>query len=143
MRVARWLPVCTALALLGAAPAATPEAPVGPPAMTGDKMAFVGVGSANDCAAFLRAIATEREARPPGADTPNVFRTTLYGAMIGWVDGYLTAKNEVDGLQRLAGGNTTLEQRGRWLELFCQANPQAGLFAAAYKLREHLVAEGL
>lgn len=143
MRVARWLPICAALALLGAAPAATPEGPIGPPAMSGERMAFVGAGGAMDRRAFLRAIATEREATPPGVDTPDVFRTTLYAGMMGWVDGYLTAKNEVDAVQRSAGGYTKMEQRARWVELFCQANPPAGFFAAAYKLREHLVAEGL
>ena len=141
MRFDRKLAAC-ALLLLGAAPKDTP-ATVRPPAMEGERMAFVGVGGATDCAGFLRAVAVERQARPPGAEMEDVFRTTLYGALIGWADGYITAKNELDAVQRSAGGYTKLEQRGRWLELFCQANPQAPFFAAAYKLREHLVAEGM
>lgn len=138
----RLLGSCTVLALLGAAPANQPDAPVAPPPMMGEPMAFVGIGGVNSCASFLRAVAVERQARPPDADKPENFYTTLYGALMAWSDGYLTAKNEDERLHRIAGSSTTLAQRSRWLELFCQANPDAPFFGAVYKLREHLVAEG-
>ncbi len=134
--------VAGALALLAAAPADRPEAPVAPPPMAGQPMAFVGIGNNASCAGFLRAATLERQARPPGADDPNRFYSPLYGALLAWADGYVTAKNEDELLHRIAGSNTNLEQRGRWLELFCQANPDAPFFGAVFKLREHLVAEG-
>ena len=141
-RPPRILAVAGALALLAAAPADQPEAPVAPPSMVGQPMAFVGIGNNSSCADFLRSAALERQARPPGADDPNRFYTPLYGALLAWADGYVTAKNEDELLHRIAGSNTNLAQRSRWLELFCQANPDAPFFGAVFKLREHLVAEG-
>ncbi len=119
------------------------DKPVAPPTMDGEPMAFIGIGNAQSCADFLRAVATEREAPAPGPVDPNVFHTTLFGALMAWADGYITAKNEDELLHRVTGSNTTLAQRARWLELFCQANPEATFFAAVYRLRDHLVAEGL
>jgi hypothetical protein len=142
-RKPRLLAAAGALALLAAAPADQPDAPAAPPEMKGQPMAFVGVGALTSCAGFLRAAATERDQRPPDTADPNQVRTALYGALMAWADGYLTAKNEDELLHRVTGNTTTLAQRGRWLELFCQANPDATFFAAVFKLREHLVAEGL
>lgn len=141
-RLPRILAVAGSLALLAAAPSDQPDAPVAPPEMKGQPMAFIGIGAFTTCAGFLRAAAAERDQRPPGATDPNQVRTALYGALMAWTDGYLTAKNEDELLHRITGNSTTLAQRGRWLELFCQANPDATFFGAVFKLREHLVAEG-
>ena len=141
-RLPRLLAMAGALALLAAAPADQPDAPVAPPEMKGQPMAFVGIGASTSCAGFLRVAATERDQRPPRAEDPNQFYTPLYGALLAWADGYVTAKNEDELLHRIAGSTTTLAQRGRWLELFCQANPDASFFGAVFKLRQHLVAEG-
>lgn len=143
MHLTRLLRACTGLALLGAAPAGDTSAPIAPPPMTGQPMAFVGIGSVNTCAGFLRAVAVERQARTPGSENPEVFHTTLFGALMAWTDGYLTAKNEDVPLNRMAGGDTTLAQRSRWLELFCQANPDSPFYGAVFRLRERLVADGL
>ena len=131
-----------ALALLAAAPADQTDAPAAPPEMKGQPMAFIGVGATTSCTGFLRAAATERDQRPPGAADPNQVRTALYGALMAWTD-EVPDRQEQALLHRVAGNTTTLAQRGRWLELFCQANPDATFFAAVFKLREHLVAEGL
>ncbi len=80
---------------------------------------------------------------PAGSAEQDGFMTPLFGALMAWSEGYITAKNEVGRLRRHAGLNTTFMQRGRWLQLFCQANPGATFLAAVYRLREHLVAEGL
>jgi hypothetical protein len=141
-RLPRIVAVAGALALLAAAPADQPETPVAPPPMAGQPMAFIGIGNNASCADFLRAATVERGARPPGAEDPNRFYSPLYGALLAWADGYVTAKNEDELLHRVAGSSTSLAQRGRWLELFCQANPNAPFFGAVFKLREHLVAEG-
>ncbi len=143
-RMARAAAACAALALAGAGSPKEADGPVAPPPMEGDAMTFIGIGSVQDCTGFLRAVAIERQAQPPGgADDPTVFRTTLFGALMGWADGYVTAKNETARLQRLAGSTTSMGQRARWLELFCQANPGASFFAAVYRLREYLEANGL
>ena len=97
-----------ALALLAAAPADQTDAPAAPPEMKGQPMAFIGVGVTTSCTGFLRAAATERDQRPPGAADPNQVRTALYGALMAWTDGYLTAKNEDELLHRVAGNTTTL-----------------------------------
>jgi hypothetical protein len=138
----RPLLAAAALTLAAAAPANQQDLPVAPPEMKGQPMAFIGLGALTNCAGFLRAADAERQQRPPGAENPEAVRTPLYGALMAWADGYLTAKNEDDVLHRLAGNSTTITQRGRWLELFCQANPDARFFDAVYKLRDHLVAEG-
>lgn len=123
--------------------AAPSDAPVAPPPMQGEPMAFVGIGGVQSCTDFARAAAAERQSRPGGDGNGNSFRTTLFGALMAWADGYVTAKNEDELIHRIAGSSTTLEQRARWLDLFCQAHPEAPFFAAVFRLREHLVADGL
>jgi hypothetical protein len=101
-------------------------------------MAYLGINGVT-CATFLAALREEQSA----TGGPDGFHTILFGMLMAWTDGYITAKNETELLHRLAGSTTTLQQRAHWMQLFCQANPNAPFFAAAYRLREHLVAEGL
>lgn len=119
--------------------------PLSPPPMDAPPMAFVGVGTA-PCATFIAIVEAERRARPPtmaGGDSGDMAMTRDYGAFLAWSDGYLTSRNEdSEDDERLAGQSSNHEQRARWLELFCRANPQAIFFAAVYKLHEHLVEIG-
>lgn len=143
MRFGRGLAGCALLGLMGAGVPSADDGPIGPPPMQGERMAMLGIGSSNTCRSFLAAFETEMQRRPPGAQDVNTYYTPVFGALMSWSDGYVTAKNEVDLIQRDAGLTTTFMQRARWIQLFCQANPDATFFAAVYRLREHLVADGL
>jgi hypothetical protein len=114
---------------------------VGPPPTDAPPMAFVGLAGA-PCSAYVRAVEAERRARPPGDPGPDTATTREYGAFLSWADGYLTARNQDEEVDRLAGQASSHEQRARWLELFCRANPDARFWAAAYGLREWLIGTG-
>jgi hypothetical protein len=139
--------VCGLLAQLGFAPvsAATDgSAPaLEPLPMTGPPAAYLGMG-ASLCGQFVRAIETERRARPESGAGPDTYFTRDYAAYFSWADGYITAMNELaaDREDRLAGGlGSNHETRMRWLEMFCRANPDAHFFGAVYRLREYLLNE--
>lgn len=143
--------VLAALLLAAAGPSGLglpDEAPVRPPPMEGEPMAMVGIGGSATCRGFLDAYRQERQSRAAGPSNRIVngrdtFYTPVYGALMAWAEGYITAKNEDERLHRIVGSSSSMEQRARWLELFCQANADASFYAAVYSLREHLVADGL
>jgi hypothetical protein len=126
--------VCGLLAQLGSAPVSS---------VTGTPTAYLGMG-AGKCGDFVRAIETERRARPDTGVGPDTYFTRDYAAYFSWADGYITAMNELaaDREDRLAGGlGSNHETRMRWLEMFCRANPDSHFFGAVYRLREYLLNE--
>jgi hypothetical protein len=115
--------------------------PVQPPAMDGEQMAYVGVAT-RPCSVFLAIMDAERAARGDHASGPDVVYTQGFAAFLSWTDGYLTARNETSASARMAGITSTHEQRARWLEMFCRANPDAPFHSAVFRLREQLIIDG-
>ena len=135
------LSLCAATAMAADEPGDNIVGPVRPPALDGEQMAYVGIAT-SPCSIFLDVMGAERAARGDRASQPDAVLTVGYAAFLSWADGYLTARNETSAAGRMAGVASNHEQRARWLELFCRANPDAPFHAAVFRLREQLVIDG-
>jgi len=93
------------------------------------------------CEDVLKAIAAERANRPPGFDYQTTGFEMPYIKLVFWMDGYLSARNELDPDHRTTGRGLGIETRMRWIEGYCRQLPYEVFIHALSAMREQMIEE--
>lgn len=82
---------------------------------------ILGVGQI-ECSHFVDEAEKERVVLPASAIPETVVRTQ-YGMFIGWSEGFISSFNDTRPGTSVIGKNSSMNQRSRWLENYCQVHP--------------------
>lgn len=96
----------------------------------------------DSCGHVIQVIEAEYKARPAAVKPDNLY-TMSYVKLTGWLEGYLSARNEVSSTYKLVGQRSDSESRSRWLENYCRKNPLETLSNAARAMRDAMLTQDI
>jgi hypothetical protein len=100
---------------------------------------FYAMGdTTKSCGQFVRAAEDERKTRPSGASSNSLYSMEFVG-FSAMTDGFLTAANWIDPVNRQVGQSTDNDGRMAFLETYCRVHPLEHFVYALMQLRLELL----